>query len=195
MSIWPCYRTARDTREGAKEGSGFGIWRALVNGDRLRARLAAPNAQISAGGAVLAFDFGEKRVGVAVADLAVGIAHPLQTLAIEDNRSRFAAIAALIAEWQPARLVVGEPRHADGSPHEIGRLARRFAHRLQGHFGLPVDLVDETLSSHAAEQALRDLSPGPGRHSKRKAALDAAAAAEILTTWLTENRKKLRKPS
>lgn len=138
---------------------------------------------------VLAFDFGEKRIGVAVADTAVGIAHPLQTLAAEDNKTRFAAIAALIAEWRPARLVVGEPRHADGSPHEIGRLARRFAQRLEGRFGLPVELVDETLSSHAAEQRLR--SQGVSR-AKREAALDAEAAVEILATWLDARAKKAR---
>lgn len=138
-------------------------------------------------GSVLAFDFGEKRIGVAVADLAVGIAHPLQIVDAEDAKTRFAAIATLIAEWQPERLIVGEPRHADGSPHEIGRLARRFARRLEGRFGLPVELVDETLSSHAAAQQLRAQR---AKAAKRKAALDAGAAAEILTTWLETQRKK-----
>jgi putative holliday junction resolvase len=143
------------------------------------------------GGCVLAFDFGEKRIGVAVADLAIGTAYPLQTLDIEDNKARFAAIAALIAEWRPARLIVGEPRHADGRPHEIGRLARRFAKRLEGRFALPVELVDETLSSHAAEQGLRAQGWGHDRRGKLKAALDAGAAAEILTTWLAERHKNL----
>jgi putative Holliday junction resolvase len=140
-------------------------------------------------GTVLAFDFGEKRIGVAVADTALGIAHPLQTLNAEDNQTRFAAIAALIAEWRPACLVVGEPRHADGSPHETGRLARRFAQRLEGRFGLPVALVDETLSSHSAELRLRAQG---ARRSKLKAALDAEAAVEILTTWLEARTKKVR---
>lgn len=140
-------------------------------------------------GTVLAFDFGEKRVGVAVADLAVGIAHPLQTLNAEDNKTRFAAIAALIAEWQPVCLIVGEPHHADGSPHEIGRLARRFAQRLEGRFGLPVERVDETLSSHAAQQRLRATNT---TRAKDPAAVDAAAAAEILATWLEARAKKAR---
>lgn len=149
-------------------------------------------AQTPHAGTVLAFDFGEKRVGVAVADLAVGIAHPLQTLHTEDNKTRFAAIAALIAEWRPVCLIVGEPRHADGSPHEIGRLARRFAQRLEGRFGLPVELVDETLSSHAADQRLRAMSTTNATRAKRKAALDAEAAAEILATWLEARAKKAR---
>lgn len=136
-------------------------------------------------GSVLAFDFGEKRVGVAAADLAMGIAHPLQTLHAEDNKTRFAAIAALIAEWKPVRLIVGEPRHADGGAHDTARLARRFAQRLEGRFGVPVTLVDETLSSQAAESHLREQGVAA---AKRAAVLDAAAACEILQTWLAQQR-------
>lgn len=137
---------------------------------------------------MLAFDFGEKRVGVAVADLAVGIAHPLQTIHAEDNKTRFAAIDALIAEWKPLQLIVGEPRHADGGAHEIARLARRFAQRLEGRFGLLVTLVDETLSSASAEARLHE----QGVHGdKLKAVLDSAAACEIMETWLEQQRKSL----
>jgi putative Holliday junction resolvase len=135
---------------------------------------------------VLAFDFGEKRIGVAVGDLAVGIAHPLETIHAEDNKIRFAAIAALIAEWQPVQLIVGEPHHADGGAHEIARLARRFAQRLEGRFNLPVTLVDESFSSAAAESALHT----QGVHgNKLKSVLDSAAACEILRTWLEQRRK------
>lgn len=137
-------------------------------------------------GTVLAFDFGEKRIGVAVADLAVGIAHPLQTLHAEDNHTRFAAIAALLAEWQPVLLIVGEPHHADGGAHEIARLARRFAQRLQGRFGLPVKLVDETLSSAAAASRLHEQGV---RADKHRAVLDSAAACEIMHTWLAQRQQ------
>lgn len=147
-----------------------------------------PNSERAPGATVLAFDFGEKRVGVAVADLAVGIAHPLQTIHAEDNKTRFAAIDALLAEWKPLQLIVGEPRHADGGAHEIARLARRFAQRLQGRFGLPVTLVDETLSSASAEARLHE----QGVHGdKLKAAIDSAAACEIMQTWLEQQRKPL----
>ena len=138
-------------------------------------------------GSVLAFDFGEKRIGVAVADIAVGIAHPLQTIHAEDNKLRFAAIGALIAEWKPIQLVVGEPHHADGGAHEIARLARRFAQRLEGRFGVPVALVDEAFSSVTAEARLQE----QGVHGEKlKAAVDSAAACEIMQTWLELRRKK-----
>ena len=104
---------------------------------------------------VLAFDFGEKRIGVAVGDLAVRVAHPLTTISAEDNARRFSEIQKLIVEWMPARLIVGLPMHADGTEHELTRLSRRFAQRLEGRFGLPVSLVDERFTSVAAESRLR----------------------------------------
>jgi putative Holliday junction resolvase len=131
-------------------------------------------------GAVLAFDFGEKRIGVAVGELELAIPHALTVIAAEDNDSRFAAIAALIAEWRPVRLVVGIASHADGAVHETGRLARRFGQRLNGRFGIEVEFVDERLTSLVAEAALRDAGV---RADKRAALLDAVAAAEILRSW------------
>jgi putative Holliday junction resolvase len=131
-------------------------------------------------GAVLAFDFGEQRIGVATGELRLGIAHALTVIAAEDNDTRFANIAGLIAEWQPVLLVVGVASHDDGAVHETGRLARRFGQRLHGRFNLPVEFIDERLTSHAADAALRE---GGTRADRRAAMLDAAAAAEILRTW------------
>jgi putative Holliday junction resolvase len=129
---------------------------------------------------VLAFDFGEKRIGVAVGDWSVGIAHPLATIAAEDNGTRFAAIAALIDEWRPVELVVGVPAHDSGQAHSVGRLARRFARRLEGRFGIAAKLVDERLTSHAAETRLREAGAGP---SRIRQSLDAAAAQVILQSY------------
>lgn len=134
----------------------------------------APHAKT---GTVLAFDFGEKRIGVAVGDTAVGIAHPLTTIDAGDNRRRFDAIAALIEEWQPALLVVGLPAHRDGTEHAMSRLARKFAQRLHGRYALPVELVDERLTSATAEATLAAAGVAA---RKRKALLDEAAACEIL---------------
>ncbi len=138
-------------------------------------------------GTVLAFDFGEKRIGVAVGDTETGLAHPLTTITASDNRSRFAAIEVLIGEWRPICLVVGLPAHADGTEHEISRLCRRFAQRLEGRFGLPARLVDERFTSRAAESALRDA----GAHGRKlKAALDQVAAREILENYLASLQNK-----
>jgi len=136
--------------------------------------------QQPARGAVLAFDFGEKRIGVAVGEIELGIPHALTVIVAEDNDSRFAAIAALISEWRPVRLIVGTAIRDDGTVHETGRLARRFGQRLHGRFAIAVDYVDERLTSHAAETGLREAGV---RADRRAVVLDAAAAAEILRTW------------
>lgn len=131
-------------------------------------------------GTVLAFDFGEKRIGVATGETLLGSAHPLTVIRAEANEDRFAAIGKLVAEWQPERLVVGLPTHADGTPHEMTRLAQKFGERLEKRFKLPVAYADERLTSLDAEARLRET----GRNSKSaKPVLDAVAAQLILQTW------------
>jgi len=131
-------------------------------------------------GTVLAFDFGEKRIGVATGETLLGSAHPLTVIHAESNDDRFAAIGKLIDEWQPERLVVGLPTHADGTPHEMTRLASKFGERLVRRFNLPVSYADERLTSLDAEARLRETR----RNSKSaKPLLDAVAAQLILQTW------------
>ena len=131
-------------------------------------------------GTVLAFDFGEKRIGVATGETLLGSAHPLTVIHATSNDERLAAIAKLVAEWQPERLVVGLPTHADRTPHEMTRLAEKFGERLARHFKLPVSYADERLTSLDAEARLRET----GRNSKSaKPLLDAVAAQLILQTW------------
>ena len=96
---------------------------------------------------VLGFDFGIKRIGIAMGNTLTGQAQPLRIIAAVDNATRFKIIEELIAEWQPARLVVGEPRHPDGAEHDMTLRSRRFANQLHGRFNLPVELVDERYSS------------------------------------------------
>jgi len=103
---------------------------------------------------VLGFDFGIKRIGIAMGNTLTGQAQPLRIIAAIDNATRFKIIEELIAEWQPARLVVGEPRHPDGAEHDMTLRSRRFANQLHGRFNLPVELVDERYSS-AVLQARR----------------------------------------
>jgi putative pre-16S rRNA nuclease len=133
-------------------------------------------------GTVLAFDFGTKRIGVAVGDLVLRIAHPLVTLESTQNEQRFGAIAALIKEWQPVFLVVGLPAHMDGSEHEISKLCRRFALQLEQRFKLRTVLVDERLSSHAAELALAESGA-----AHNKMLIDQVAAQHILQSFFDES--------
>ena len=133
---------------------------------------------------LLAFDFGEKRIGVATGNTLTGAAQPLGTVAETTTDGRFARIGALIREWQPARLVVGRPLHPDGAAHEVTARAERFARQLEGRFGLPVSLVDERYSSVEAQARLRT----QGRAARGRAAQgdDAMAAAIILEQYLSE---------
>ncbi|HEX9195038.1 MAG TPA: Holliday junction resolvase RuvX [Azonexus sp.] len=136
-------------------------------------------------GTVLAFDFGEKRIGVATGETLLGSAHPLTVIRAESNDDRFAAIGKLIAEWQPVQLVVGLPTHADGTPHETTRLAQKFAERLQRRYRLPVAFADERLTSVDAAARLRET----GRDSRSaRPLLDAVAAQLILQTWFESPR-------
>jgi len=131
-------------------------------------------------GTLLGFDFGAKRLGIAVGETTTGIASPLTTIAGEANAARFEALEKLVREWQPAGFVVGRPKHADGSPHEVARLAEKFARRLAARFNVPVVFVDETLTSATAEAQLRESrtrAPKPGD-------VDALAAAIILQSFL-----------
>lgn len=130
---------------------------------------------------VLAFDYGERFVGVAVGATGIGVAHPLVTIDDRAARARFAVIADLIGEWKPTRLVVGLPLGLDGAPHELTRRAQRFARQLEGRFGLPVTLVDERLTSAEAEERLRALGRG-GRAAKDLA--HPVAAQVILQDYL-----------
>ena len=127
-------------------------------------------------GTVLAFDLGLKRTGVASGELSIGVAHPLTVIQAESTDARLTAIAKLIAEWQPVLLVLGLPTHADGSEHEMTRVAKNFARKLESHFKLPVFLVDERHTSTAAESALHER----GIHGKKNKALVDAVAAQLI---------------
>lgn len=131
-------------------------------------------------GTVLAFDFGTKRIGVAMGEWETRLAHALETIAEEANDPRFARIAALLAEWRPVELVVGLPLSLEGEEHELSKRCRRFANQLNGRFGLPVHLVDERLTSVEAEARLAEA----GIYGERRKALtDSVAAQEILQDY------------
>jgi putative holliday junction resolvase len=97
---------------------------------------------------LLGFDYGTRRVGVAVGNDLTCAARPLAIVDAQ-GEARWSRIADLLVEWQPSQLVVGVPRHPDGAPHEMTAAAERFARQLAGRFGLPVARVDERYSSTA----------------------------------------------
>ena len=120
---------------------------------------------------ILAFDFGEKRIGVAVGNTITKTAEALKIIQEKNQDEKFKAIEALIQEWQPQLLVVGLPTHPDGAEHENTLRARKFGRQLRGRFGLPVFEVDERYSTTEA-------------HSLGAKDADAAAAAIILEQFL-----------
>jgi putative Holliday junction resolvase len=133
-------------------------------------RPPGPEARVSSPSSFLSFDFSLKRVGVATGNSLTRSATPLTTIVLE-GEARFAAIAKLVAEWQPSALVVGVPRHPDGAAHDNTARAQRFARQLAGRFALPVHEVDERYTTVEAR--------AQGAHDA-----DAAAAALILEQFL-----------
>jgi putative Holliday junction resolvase len=125
-------------------------------------------------GVILAFDFGLKRIGVAMGNTLLKKAQPLTIIHEESNTGRFDAIKSLIMEWKPASLVVGLPFHVDGTEHEMTRRCRRFANQLHGRFGIGTVLVDERFSSCVL-------------NFKQGQADDAHAAALILQQYFDES--------
>lgn len=128
---------------------------------------------------VLAFDYGMRRIGVAVGQQLTRTARPLTILAARDGVPDWQAVGRLLDDWKPHRLLVGHPLNMDGTDSDMSRRARKFANRLHGRFGLPVDLVDERLTSfvHRSRDAAGVVRGDP---------IDALAAATLCEDWLRQ---------
>jgi putative Holliday junction resolvase len=150
-----------------------------MSGMRDAARAAPP---ISADGTILAFDFGTKKIGVALGNTISGTARPLLTVRDASAAGRWEAIANIITEWQPVLLVVGRPLHADGTEHDVTVLADRFARDLALRFALPVQQVDERYTTQAAQTTRASGEKRRGTDPGR----DAVAAQIILQAWLDQ---------
>lgn len=136
--------------------------------------------KIPARGTVLAFDWGEKRVGVAVGELELRTAHPLSVINRVRKGDEIAGVAALVKEWRPVLAVVGVPGTTSDAEHPLSPRCRAFARQIEAHFHIPVHLVDERLSSWAADDLLKQ---GHAPWQARKARLDPVAAQQILETF------------
>lgn len=132
---------------------------------------AERSARVNSPRTILAFDFGLRRIGVAVGEPELGTAHPLPAVA------RFAQIEKLVEQWKPAQLVVGLPVSVEGNPHAMTRQAQDFARRLERRFKLPVARVDERYTSVEAESRLRGV---------KKKAIDSVAAQLLLEQYFDE---------
>lgn len=146
-----------------------------------------------AGALYLGFDYGARRIGVAVGDAVTRLARPLATIG-NGRQPDWDAIAKALKDWRPAAVVVGLPIDLDGQDQEITRQARNFAHQLRIRFGVPVELCDERMSSRAADAEIR-AARADGRKTRRvqKGERDGVAARLILEQWL--NGDALRAPA
>lgn len=141
----------------------------------------------------LGFDFGARRIGVAIGSGATGAARPLTSIQARDGRPQWSEIDRIAAEWKPSILVVGLPYNSDGSESEMTRRARRFGHRIGNRLKLPVEFADERFSSREAEDRLRlQRHTGVRRRRVRKEDVDEMAATIILQGWMDREQEQGR---
>ncbi|NOX07913.1 MAG: Holliday junction resolvase RuvX [Gammaproteobacteria bacterium] len=133
----------------------------------------------------LGFDYGRKRIGIAIGQTLTQTARALNILPARDGKPQWHEVEKLIREWRPDLLIVGLPLHMDGSEHQITIEARRFSRQLEGRYRLPVILQDERLSSWAVEQALKT-SPKTETSGK----IDHLSAQLIVQDWLQTQTTK-----
>ena len=134
---------------------------------------------------MLAFDYGRRRTGVAVGTTGLGTARALGAVVSATGAPDWASLDRLLGDWAPERLVVGLPYNMDGSDNDLTAASRAFAEALGHRYGLPVDLVDERLTSHEAAAELRaERRSGVRVRRVRREDVDALSARLILETWL-----------
>jgi putative Holliday junction resolvase len=132
---------------------------------------------------ILSFDFGLRRIGVAIGQDVTGSASPLGVIANRDSGVDHERLSALIKEWRPTQLVVGMPTHADGSPSEMQLAVNHFIEEL-ARYGLPIDTVDERYTSIEAERVLKEARAAGTRGRISKEMVDSAAAVFIAERYL-----------
>jgi len=135
----------------------------------------------------MAFDFGLRQIGVAVGNCLLGTTQALAIVRAKDGIPDWQALEQLVREWDPERLVVGDPLNMDGSDSALCARARKFARRLHGRLGLRVDMVDERLTSFEAKQTSRER--GHKGDFKRRP-IDSQAAELVLQAWLENLEQK-----
>ena len=123
----------------------------------------------------MGFDFGMKKIGIAIGQSITGTANPLIIITAKDGQPDWLALGKIVKQWQPEKFIVGLPINMDGTESDMSKAATRFSRRLHGRYGIGVELMDERLSTFEA------------REFETPDQLDAIAAKLILETWLADS--------
>ncbi len=134
----------------------------------------------------LGFDYGSKRIGMAIGNEATGTSRALGWIPCPSQEAQWQAVSKAVQDWQPNLLLVGTPLNEDGEKQPMTRKARHFAHQLRARFDLPVEEVDERYSSVAAEAELVQARQQGGKRRLRRGDSDSVAAAVIVQQWLDQ---------
>lgn len=129
---------------------------------------------------ILAFDFGLRQIGVAVGNTTLQSTQALAIVKAKNGKPDWQALEKIMQDWQPDLLVVGDPMNMDGSASEMGARAQKFARRLQGRWGTPIEMADERLSSFEAKELMREQGH---RGNYKDEPIDSYAAELILQSW------------
>ena len=130
---------------------------------------------------IIAFDYGEKKIGVAVGQTSTNTSSPLQIIFNKDNKTNWVSISSLLDEWKPDLILLGKPLNMDGSESEIMKKVDKFYKELKSIYDADIEFVDERLTTFEAREILKD-----EKHDN----VDAHAAKILIDNWLDINRDK-----
>ena len=132
----------------------------------------------------LGIDFGTKYIGIASGQKITGTASPLRSIAAKDGKPDWQNLDKIISEWKPAALIVGLPKHLDGTEHRLTRITRKFISALRKRYQMPIYDVNEQYTTKSAKEMIFDVG---GYKALQKEDIDSIAAKYILESWLNNN--------
>ena len=130
---------------------------------------------------IIAFDYGEKKIGVAVGQTSTNTSSPLQIIFNKDNNTNWTSISSLLDEWKPDLILIGKPLNMDGSDSEIMKKVDKFYKQLKSIYDADIEFVDERLTTFEAREILKD---------EKQDNVDAHAAKILIDNWFDINRDK-----
>ena len=138
-------------------------------------------------GNILSFDFGEKRIGIAIGNSITKSSHPLETINTPKNTERYRLIELLLKTWEPFKLVIGYPLNDDGTLSKMSLLAKKFGMKLRNKYNIPIAMIDERFTSSEADLELKKFEKN---FKKRKIVVDQVAAMIILDSFFQNNNNE-----